>query len=536
MAIRPGQTKRSILLAGLVALTVGLVNKSWADGLAFHEPSDRFELVPENQQEAFLKHENGIQTMVLAVGLHEAGSSELVWLFPLPAKPADIQVDIVDELPSVRGMSIAEKARDALKEAAVMAAITSVFSPLGVLASQLTMKGNRSLSLEQAVDVYQHIEKHGITTEVVTAERAEALQLYLKTKGFTLSKAALPVLDEYLGRNFSFVVSWIQPDASEAQPRRSQKQRGVWVKFPTETAFYPLRPTSVYGETTIPTVVRVFDLVEPSMPKDVKKYVKTEYLRNSTVLTAPFSTPGRAELRFTSPAVSPHYTRVEISAPSRLFTSDLFFQPRRSPVLSFAVFAKDHVFYLAMLMALMSSFVCSIFWARVLFGRILNFKRTLALGLYSLLNCLWLPLFVMEVNYIRLEEDPEPLRGLIQDLWARYNGRQRVTYALLLMIVPLIILILLAALASNLIHGNNNWGLVGFFTIALLVVLGVMAWFRRVRLEDRAAFEELSAKGYSDWTLDRHDRRKRIFLGLFFLSYIFLILGSTLVLRAIVDF
>ncbi len=101
-----------------------------------------------------------------------------------------------------------------------------------------SMKGR---DIEQDVVVYEHLEKEGITSEIITAKTAVGLYDYLKNKKLKIGSGSIPVLDNYIGKEYSFVASWI----SSPEKAISTQNRGVFVTFPKKDIYYPMLPTSV---------------------------------------------------------------------------------------------------------------------------------------------------------------------------------------------------------------------------------------------------------------------------------------------------
>jgi hypothetical protein len=53
----------------------------------------------------------------------------------------------------------------------------------------------------------EHIEKMGLTTELIGTKEGNALYIYLTGKGLDLPSDSKAILDEYVGKDYSFVVS-----------------------------------------------------------------------------------------------------------------------------------------------------------------------------------------------------------------------------------------------------------------------------------------------------------------------------------------
>jgi hypothetical protein len=63
--------------------------------------------------------------------------------------------------------------------------------------------------ISDGVTVYESIEKIGLTTELVSAVNGSSLTEYITSKGLNLPESSKSILDEYTGKEYSFVISWI---------------------------------------------------------------------------------------------------------------------------------------------------------------------------------------------------------------------------------------------------------------------------------------------------------------------------------------
>jgi len=62
---------------------------------------------------------------------------------------------------------------------------------------------------KQDVVVYEHLDKEGMSSELITAKTANGIYDYFNKKGLKIQKDMIPALDAYIGKDYSFVVSWI---------------------------------------------------------------------------------------------------------------------------------------------------------------------------------------------------------------------------------------------------------------------------------------------------------------------------------------
>jgi hypothetical protein len=84
-----------------------------ADGMAI-KYSDRWDYSNETNQQAFINYEHGLQKMIISVGLDAENSDGVVWLFPIPADPSKVVIDVVKSVPHLHGEEISKKAKSNL--------------------------------------------------------------------------------------------------------------------------------------------------------------------------------------------------------------------------------------------------------------------------------------------------------------------------------------------------------------------------------------------------------------------------------------
>jgi len=171
--------------------------------------------------------------MILSIGLgdednDETEQSKKIWIFPVPADPEAASIDIVDQLPDFSGNNISDEAIDTIEDIK-RTLLKSQIYPIPV--SLLIHGANRSLTEggllgemfllnansdginfgESEITVHEHVEKWNLVTEIVTAKTASAFEEYAKSKGLAFDENAVAAIDNYIGQNYSFVVTWINP-------------------------------------------------------------------------------------------------------------------------------------------------------------------------------------------------------------------------------------------------------------------------------------------------------------------------------------
>lgn len=301
-----------------------------ADGMLI----DPHGYLPEKQQIAAIDYQNGRETMLLSIETDELRSEKSAWIFPVPGDPNQVVIDVKDTFPQFSGSELEPQARSNIERVFRATRYTQIY-PLFLIAFTPMYGGravNQMFEKTEGIDisggdvtVYEHLEKHGITTEIIGADSGLEIYVYLRNKGLDPQFTTVPVLNDYIGQDYSFVISWIQ-NVEEPIPQQEDYVRripyygrrlGVLVSFPTEEIFYPLKPTSVYGSVEVPATIYVTGLVTPEVYEGIENYVETRYYNQYHIY-------GLEELLVDyNPSQIKTYTRIDINPPSKLLTEDL---------------------------------------------------------------------------------------------------------------------------------------------------------------------------------------------------------------------
>ena len=270
----------SLIILALYAFLPSVVN---ADGFAIRivTESNYFALHDETTQVAAINYENGREKLLLAVKLGELVDGSVVWIVPIPAEPSKVDINILEEFPEFSGVDILGEAKRLgqyhVDEAARAVASAQIFSlPLGPPNLARFVGGGEGVP---GATVHAEVEKEGITTQVITAETATALYEYLKGKNVTIPLESIPVLDEYIGRNYSFIASWVESIPTKDKERTP----AIFVEFPTDRLYYPLKPTSIYGEREIPVALYVLGYAKPDVYAEIEGFTDYSYFRGTSV-------------------------------------------------------------------------------------------------------------------------------------------------------------------------------------------------------------------------------------------------------------
>lgn len=501
-----------------------------ADGMMIKpDPySDRWDYSNESNQQAFINYDNGLQKMIISVGFEKENSNGVVWLFPVPSDPNKVAIDVVKSLPQLSGEEISKKAKSNLDDTTKFLQMTQVYTiPFISLFGTLRTTGKGfdntlgapegiGRNVEQDVVVYEHLEKEGITSEIITAKTASGLYDYLKDKGLKIESGSIPVLDNYIGKEYSFVASWI----SSPEKIISAQNRGVFVTFPTKDIYFPMLPTSVYGSKTVPATIRVIGHVSPKVFQDIKSYTKTEYYIDSYASFA-------EDLRnfYNGQNKNIKYTKIEINAPSKFLTDDLWIS-NFSPVKTYySTFVAKHPVVGAILLLIISSLITGIFAGWIIF-RALR-KNIFKLGLVGLSNCLSIFGLLITTTLVDTKGGNESVEPLLTEIKQKgYFWKRKLATILLLADLPFLV-ISLFAIPSLIAELVDLFGPGYFYEteqfILVLVSVAVLVFsliIRRIKPEDKNLFEQLKLNNYSSWLFQPKDRAKIIFVPLFSISFL----------------
>lgn len=545
----------------VLLVTIGLLSPPTicADGMIIKpDPySDRWDYINENNQQAFINYQDGLEKMIISVGLEEA-ERDVVWIFPVPADPNKIGLDIFKELPKLSGEEISLTAKKNFSNLNSVLQSTQVYTIPFILVKHFlgystTGKGfGRGLEMtsgkidEKAPNliIHTHLEKEGVTSEIITAKTADALYDYLKGWGLNIKSGSVPILDYYIGKEFSFLASWITPQellptsnyqadyrppyGIEEVTRSPVTQRGVFVTFPTQKIYYPLVPTSVYGNTIVPATIRVLGHVSPKIFADLKGYASVEYFTDKK------SSPS-TDLKdfFGKNPWNLKYTKIEIRAPSRLLTNDLWINPQAPLKTYYSTFVAKHPGICFLVLLFFSSMLAGMFTAPIVFVEFRNKEALLKFGRLGLSNCLSLIGLSIATLLTKTKKITEEMVPLLKEIKQKgYFGRRKLSLVLTIIVLPflpffvplaLTLPIQLVGFVIDTINSRPSYYPIKgslFFTTITVLVLGVIRKLHVINPQDQPLFDCLKQNHYSSWTFCPKDNRKFTFIFVFSLSFL----------------
>ena len=217
------------LYVALLFVSVPFLGLASGDGGVFGKFESVFQ-VDQNSQIGMINHANGVQKMIISINFDWSESTSTAWIFPVPADPQQINVDLAGSVPTFSGKDVIEEANEDLTGSFSGFGISylgSVWLPLPV---NIYITSWMVLGLAPSgtnVEVHKHLEKYGMVIEVISAKDGAGVYDYLADNDLEITQGLIPQLDDYVEKDYSFVVTWI------AGTQVYVREPGVIVEFPT---------------------------------------------------------------------------------------------------------------------------------------------------------------------------------------------------------------------------------------------------------------------------------------------------------------
>ena len=423
----------------------------FADGMIHIYDRDMWRLGSENQQLVAINYQDGFENMLISIDINDDIHGEkAVWIFPVPSNPDQVVIDILKGYPRFWGKDIDSQFNDIVGGVGIGMVVYSTF-PLPIFMAPLAYFGVLSPGAflpREDITVHEKIEKMGLTTELITTKDANSLNKYLQNKGLDIPQESVNILNEYIGKDYSFVVSYISNFAqfkSEAKTgdryrydRESGIPIGVFVKFPTDEIYFPLKPTSVYGSQEIPILMYVIGHVTPNLYPEIEQQAEVTYFKQGRYRPEPelqnfFN--GRSEID------NLKYTKIKLNAPSKYFSDDLWIK-NSAPI---SVTIKDFLASIFWLWAIVL-YVCFSCIASYLSG-LISFKNNplpkKKLMLHGLWNCLTFIGFLIATIVMKTKQIDPKLQAQLKsqglDVTPRDNRKVLYTFLFYVFFIALVI-------------------------------------------------------------------------------------------------
>jgi hypothetical protein len=381
--------RTGLILVLVASLSSMFVEPVWGDGgiVIYDGDMSLWELQGMDRQTCAINYEDGFENMLLSVDISDLRGEKAVWIFPIPAEPSGTSIDIIKGFPRFGGYDMERQADETVADAFLWMRLSQVYT----IPYMMLMTTMQLVPPDLGVEVHEHVEEMGLTTELITAEDGTAFYEYLTDTGLDLPPDLRSVLEEYVGKEYSFVASWIsdierfrQETAGEDIYGPIINTAGVSIRFRTDSIYFPLRPTSVYGSSTIPMLIYVMGHVTPELYPEIERESRVNYY-----LQGHYDVPGELSSFFGGRRAIEdlRYTRIRISAPSHALTEDLWIDDSAPVGLAVADFVNRYAWIGTTIFFALSSCLASLFAGTIAFRRGRTLKTRLALlGLFNFLS------------------------------------------------------------------------------------------------------------------------------------------------------
>lgn len=376
------------------------------DGAAFqgHDLSS-LEPIQEREQMAAIVHHNNMERMIIAINFEAEDQDNALWIFPLPSTPGKTRLEVLNSFPLFFGNDPRQTASAVINGLMTVSRATQIY-PLPFELMSLTF------GTSDGVPVHAEVEKWGVHAEAITTRSMDDLTAYLQERRAGISKEHLRTFEPYLSDQYVLVISWIasrEQLLKEFPKDQASKSpgRGRWpclyVEFPADQIFYPLRPTSTYGHQEIPVRLYVLGYVKPEVNPSLARQLDISYYRQPHFLE---NTP--KEFIESLPSRNIPYTRVSIETRAENFIDDLWFSPIEPSGMRYAEvverLGEERVLIpIGIIFVAVISYISAGLSALILFGRWGKYAR---LGLWNMLT--WVGLIIATSHYFVRERKMNP--------------------------------------------------------------------------------------------------------------------------------
>ena len=415
-----------------------------ADGISIgYNTLDAWETLAERDQFCIINYHDGIEKMIVQIqldGPELRSSDKVAWLFPIPATAESVSLRHFQIIPRFDGDSLGsavlEKVADSSSWSYAFATQLYTLPVIGTYS--VMMLGFGTNSAADSVESFAALDQYGVTSEVLAADSSEALGAYLTSKGLTLPEDAEYAMENYLGGDYSIVLSWISDVSSFLtqafkMPGTDVYTLGIGVEFPCDGIFFPLEMTSAYGPLEIPITVQVLDHVTPdeypsggNLDFSCKYRVQDTYEQLSEYDTWHYDYPLISRINFTesreefdyffaeqitanrgsSSLESVDYTVVRFDGPAGELTEDLWLSDSRPLSVSTLGFVYDNPWLVTLAVLILVSCVSSLIACAIVLGSNARFMRTfILLGLFNVATIFGYYCAYMEIVKPRLKKE-----------------------------------------------------------------------------------------------------------------------------------
>lgn len=404
----------------IVAFLFVFIKTAFADGglLTYDNDSSQWLLHRMNRQICAINYENGFEKMLLSVFTDGLKGGNAVWIFPIPSKPEQTTIDIIKDFPMLEGFNVEQHAQHVVSESLKLMRLSQIYTlPFELFyersrLKEAFMRSGGELAGQEGFEIHEHVEKMGLTTELVTTKNKDSFLDYVRSKNLQVPLDFESILEEYIGQDYSFAVSWVS-DAekfdAESFKEMNFNSLSVLITFPTKKIYFPLKSTKVYGDAIIPVTIYVVNHVTPELYPEIKNVSFVSYRQSQDLETLRLSPALLAFLSVKQNQKNINYTRILITAPAKNLLHDVWMNQRapfKVSVCDFLIHDKNAwwVLFLFLLCSCLASLFAGIFTFSG--DRSLKIKFML-IGLWNLFSIIGVIVaaFCVKINRVPIKEN-----------------------------------------------------------------------------------------------------------------------------------
>ena len=383
--------KNIITLITFILMIFSSSSSALADGGVFKSIDNGFwHLFKEDKQVCFINYKDGIQKMLISVQLNDNFEEEkALWLFPIPAQQNEAKIDILKAAPIFNGYNFEIIIKTKLVECFDWLYYTQIY-PI----PPIQARGDALASAQGGFQILYTLTKFGLTTELISAKNKQVFTEYLKTHKITFPDKFNKLLDEYIQKDYIFVISWLSN--SEEYKKSKTFPIEVFITFKTPKMFFPLKLSSIYDNLKIPIIIYVVNFVTPDLFENIisktkiEHFILFEYIPPNNLLDFFFNINKIEDFK---------YTKISIDSPANDLNQDLWISNQEPPRITLLTKLYDNtnsfIIFLVILISAISSLISSLL---IFHKHKPNNIFFLILGASNLFSILGLIVFTYSIN------------------------------------------------------------------------------------------------------------------------------------------
>lgn len=377
----------------ILSIIVLLPSNAFADGGVFYRLKERVSVMEQKKQTCYINMNKGVQNMILSIDVNlDVNGTDAVWIFPVPSNPSAIKINILSILPQLNLYYIEDHYLKNISDIFFLIRGSQLIHlPLEFIfgLNMSLSNGEATVNKNRQVILYDKVEKFGLTTELISTPKIEYLKKYLNDKNLLFPEKFNQLINKYINKEYSFVVSYIKDIKS------IKSDIGVFVSFPTDKIFFPLLLTSIYDGMKFPIVLYLFGHYAPDLYNEIKN--------NSVVghyMTFNYIVPEQLKDFFFGDEIIQFIklTKISLNSESKKFKDDIWIDDKEPLMLGFVDLIINYKYIMLILIFSIISIISSLLAGITIIGIKKEYlKKFIILGLSNALSIITFSILSMSL-------------------------------------------------------------------------------------------------------------------------------------------